>query len=636
MQTEYLSLESVRKDRKRYDNGRKRSGASGKSRPDTNLLRPILAIDGEGVTDRDDTHRYILLASSDGGYISGSILTTRDCFDYLLSLPKRHLIVGFSITYDVCKWLQFVKRKDLEYLWQHGYVKLQEYTVRWAPGKYITIRKGKQSVHIYDVFGFFQRSFVDSLEEWNVGTPEQIERIRTMKASRSTFSEDSIPEILAYCLEECELLVQLVGKLRDAIIEGGIPIERWYGAGAIAAAILKKEGVKKHLERVPPVSWEIPVMSAYFGGRFELAVSGEHRNVYTYDIRSAYPFILSGLPCQTHLVYSRYSGYVQSELALYRVTWNVPEESYWPPFPFRIEGTKQIIWPTSGEGYYHSSEVHAAMRMYGDAITIIESWVFQSHCGEAGCAGQPFRFIPEYYQYRNELKARGSQAQLTIKLGLNAMYGKTAQGVGWGDKKPPYQSFLLAGMMTAGTRAMLLDAIQQAPEDILWTATDGIVSRVPLDLPEGKGLGEWEHGTADMVFCVQSGIYEVTKGNEITIRSRGFGKRETSFDEIRAAYKRDPVYGSYRYTVRRFVGLGSALMRQDFWAHFGKWLEVDRTINFCQVKRFPGEIEDGRVRWLPPDKPVDQEQSVPFQPRAQWSDLWSDEVLDDMIDGEQP
>jgi hypothetical protein len=583
-----------------------------------------------------------MLAASNGTHVDAHMLTTRQCFDFLLSLPQRHLVVGFSINYDVAMWLRWVPRDSLEYLWKRGRMRWNEYSVQWAPGKYFNLKHDDgRKVRIYDVFGFFQHSFVSALQEWKVGTTEEVSRIAEMKASRAQFSDESAEQMLAYCLEECRLLVEMMGKLRDALIEGGIPIEQWYGAGAIAAAIMKKEGVKKYLERLPPEKYSIPIMSAYFGGRFELYRSGEHMGVYTYDIRSAYPHIMRSLPCLTHATYRESKGFIESEWGLYEVEWNVSKSAPWPPFPFRLRD-RRIIYPYSGKGWYHASEVRAAVRAFGSAITIRSSIIIDLHCPDGLC--QPFGFIPAYFKFRSLLKERGSQAQLTIKLGLNSLYGKTAQGVGFigpdnEARKPPFQSYLWAGMITAGTRAMLLDAIRQAPEDILWTATDGLVSRVPLWLECGEELGKWESSYADVVFSVQSGVYLICRGGDMEIRSRGFGKAESNFYGIRAAYYRDRVGGSFTYEARRFVGLGGALSRRDFWKHFGKWVEVTRTLNFEQHKRFTVE-DSGGIRHLPPGPPVDQDGSMEFVARTSWTDQWEresdDESLVLLLDGEQP
>lgn len=654
---EILALSELRKDRSRFDVGRKRSGKSGKSANgrynahDTNLYRPIIAIDGEGITDADGEHRYVMLACHDqdgccdSSHIQAKSLNTVQCFEFLLNLPKKHLIVGFSIGYDICKWIRSLPKRYLEELGPSasGSVTWKGYTIKWAPTKYISLRhKDGRRVFIYDVFGFYQRSFVAALEEWKVGTDEQVERIKAMKASRSTFSNESLEEMLGYCLEECQLLVQLVQKLRDALIEGEIPIRQWYGAGAVAAAILEKENVKQYLLRQPPEKYSIPILSAYYGGRFELSESGEHQNVWLYDIRSAYPHIARTLPCITHMIYREEKGYAESEWGIYYCTWDVGSDAKWPPFPFREEKSGRILYPTNGSGWYHSSEVAAALRLYPGGIRIERSLVCTSKC-PSDCASDPFGFIPRYFAYRNILKARGSQAQLTLKLGLNAMYGKCAQGVGFGEKKPPFQSYLWAAMMTAGTRAMMLDCIRQNPDAIIWTATDGIGSKVRLQVDVGNELGQWEERHADWAFCIQPGVYQYSIDGKVSVATRGFGKSETNFDEIKAAYVKDPAWGHFKYKTTRFCGLGASLARTDFWRYFGKWIEHERRVSFCPEKRYPDveldEIGVPPIRLLPQRAPESQAESAPYTPKSQWSDMWTvspDDEMEKLLDQDMP
>jgi hypothetical protein len=647
-----IFLSDVRKDRTKYDTGRKRSGK--RLAPDTNMHRPILAIDGEGVTDKDG-HRYIMLAASNGSYVSATALTTEQCFEYLLELPSRHLIVGFSINYDVAKWFANIPKEKLREIWQTGMGWYGKYRIRYAPGKQITISDGKRRVHIYDVFGYYQKSFVTALEEWKVGESSQVERIKAMKASRSEFTDEGFDEMLAYCREECELLVQLVEKLRQALIEGNIPMRQWYGAGAIAAAIMEKEGVKQHVTRQPPESAKLPILCAYFGGRFELFKSGEHRDVHLYDIRSAYPYIASTLPCQSHLIYRHVDGWEETPFSLHYCSWDLPRRTPWPPFPFRDAKSRQIVYPYKGEGWYHNAEVMAAMRLFPGQIFVTKTLAITSHCPR-DCKGSPFGFIPDYFAYRNALKARGSQAQLTIKLGLNSVYGKTAQGVGYGDKKPPFQSYLYAGMITAGTRAMILDAIRQSPESVLWIATDGIASTVPLNLDIGDELGEWEYKNAEWVFCVQPGVYQVSENGTVSIRTRGFGKAETDFDAIKRNYYANPIWGKHTYSTWRFIGLGSALMRKDFWGAFGQWRYMDREVSFFPSKRYPEMVlrasEDGLtvrdmqhmtdtppITYWPPSGVAGQSSSAEYEPKKTWVDQWEregDEALELLLDNETP
>src|SRR5205823_4313064 len=102
----------------------------------------------------------------------------------------------------------------------------------------------------------------------------------------------------------------------------------------------------------------------------------------------------------------------------------------------------------------------------------------------------------EIYAERARLKQSGHGGEKVLKLGLNSIYGKLAQGLGYKGKAPPYQSYLWAGMITAGTRAQILNLATLAPEGLVMVATDGIFfdREIPVEVTGGLGGLELEVG----------------------------------------------------------------------------------------------------------------------------------------------
>lgn len=648
--------QQTRARKKRY-NDRVKKGQRIQRRVKKYTRDDILAIDGEGETDGNGVHHYTLLATSDGQYIEGSSLSTFECFEFLSSLDPKRLIVGFSLSYDVSMMLKDFSQEQCLKVWQGERVRYAWFRFEYTPRREFTIwndRTGTR-VHVFDVFGFFQSSFVNALREWKVADDATIARIKEMKDLRGTFDSSMRARIRQYCIDECQLLVDLMERLIDAVQFAEIPVHRWYGAGAIASGVLRRECVGEYIRSIPEIL-KAPVLSAYFGGRFELAESGTHRSVHVYDIRSAYPYQLLRVPCMQHLRYRFTFEYADTELGLWHVRWNVPKDSPWPPFPFRTKDA--IIYPYQGEGWYYADEVKAARELFGDSIEVLDGIEITRMCDHS-----PFRFVPDLYRYRAELKRQGNHAQQAIKLGLNSLYGKTAQGVGHKDRKPPYQSYLWAGMITSGTRAMILRAIAQNPNAIIEVATDSIASTVPLDLPIGDNLGEWEYNHYDETFSVQPGVYDLVKDGEHKTRSRGFGKSDVDWDALRAAYADDPLAGIHRYTVTRFIALGGAVHSPRFDSIFRRWIEMERCVTFCPSRRIPEPFThaafdpqlycsdphyneawrlrfagDATVRLHAPGPPPDQPVSRPYEPAQSWDGQWSEWVNDPetAIDQEQP
>lgn len=590
------------------------------------LHHQIVAFDSEGVTDGDGTHRTILLADSTGRTIHASSLSTVQALEFLLAAPTGTLNVWFSGNYDVYMLLGDVPRSTLEHLWEQKTVKWKGYQISFRPKHTFSVKRGNRSFHSYDVFGFFQMSFVAALDEWQVGTPAERDALQAMKDARGVFDESEREKIAGYCLQECRLLVELVTRLRDATLSAGLHLNRWDGAGAIAATLLQSHNMKEYIREWEPY-YERLYQHAYFGGRFELAESGYEGKAYGYDIRSAYPSAMRVLPCQCSLRTVRL--HTASAYQLLHVRWRISDAS-WGPFPFRKQSL--IYYPLEGEGWYWSIEVDAARVLYPDSIEILDGIAFVSECEHV-----PFSWIEPAYEQRAQWKLEGNAAQLPFKLGLNSLYGKLAQRIGWQGKRPPYQSYFWAGMVTAHTRAQLLYAIAQNPEAIIWTATDGIMSKEPLNLPIGSKLGEWEYKEWEQTFGIMPGVYQVTTEGKAKWKTRGFGIKEVDFDALIECYKANPIYGEYRYQTTRFVGLGAALMLPDYSGHFRRWITSERRITFFPQRRVLSDPLQSTppIRYAPPGKIADG-LSEPYGASAEWESDRALYDLDAWIDEDQP
>lgn len=585
---------------------------------------PIIAIDGEGMT-VDNIHHYTLLAASNGTYIEGNSLSTLECFEFLLSLPKA-LVIGFAINYDINMMLRDLPQRTLVRLAKSGFVIWRQYSIQYTPSKQTVIkdRVNKRSVHIYDVFGFFQCSFVKALRQWQVGDSTLVNRIEQMKKLRGMFTAAQYEDVRAYCFDEVNLLVPLMKRLIVATQTAKIPCSQWYGVGALASGLMTKYQVKRYVT-APPVELENAILCGYFGGRFEISASGEIGPTYSYDIKSAYPSVARYLPCLCSCRYRHYSQEIpDSRYALYHVIWDV--QGHWGPFPWR-DHYGRIHYPLNGEGWYYRSEVLKAIALYPLAnIKIIEGYTIEPQCEHT-----PFAFIDEVYRIRQQFEAAGDYAHKVLKLALNAIYGKTAQSIGHKGKKPPFQSYIWAGMITSGCRAQILDAIAQAPDNIVSIATDGIISRVPLQLEIGKGLGNWEAEEWDSTILVQPGIYQLTRDNSVIQHNRGFGIGDTTLTAITNDLFEQGIYGKHTYNATRFVGLASALARTDYQAYWRKWINTTREISFYPSMRFFGEQVGTLYTHLPPRLSSPVACSQAYAPKMRWLDSWvhdSDMLLD--------
>lgn len=564
-----------------------------------------VGIDGEG-QGRDD-HRYIILAWSDetGSQCAsieaseGGRLSTEQCLDFILSIPAKARPFAYAFNYDLTKILTDCDDEIIYLLFrpelrQRPPDKQQfgPYPVRWKGyslnylGSKFSVSKGKRSTVIWDVFKFFQAKFTKALADWRIATEEELAEMRRMKDQRNIFDRLERRDILRYCLDECRKMAALTRKLIDAHERAGLMLRAYHGAGSTASCVLKSMKIDK-VTRTGPPEMDHAVASAFFGGRFENRVVGVIRGpLYSRDISSAYPYQTTFLPCLDCGIWRLTRNRRDLELAqtaIVRYTLGeAPKDICWGPLPFRSNDGSICFPAESGGGWVWLSEFLAAERAFPH-VHFIEAWVYHTDCDH-----RPFRDIPRLYLERLKLGKEGPG--IVLKLGINAVYGKLAQSKGI---RPPFQSWIWAGMITAGTRAQILDMLRLHSDrrNLYMIATDGIYSAENFIAPppqdtgtmteHNKPLGGWETKRIDSdMFAARPGIYyplNPSSDQINAIRARGVGRSVVLeyWDRIMEAWKR----GDQTVTVGnvvRFCGAKSSIGRTR--DDSGKWV-YNRFIN---------------------------------------------------------
>lgn len=596
----------------------------------TVLSQPLTTLDGEGKDDEHSIHHYTHFQGfSEAGkpkrrQLIREHISTAEALSYILQLPPKHTNVIFYGNYDTNMWLQdLLPTPSYKCLYETGECDWRDYHLKWIEHKIFTVKRGHRWQTIYDVASWYQCSFVKACERWQVGTKEQLERITAMKERRGDFANVDPAKVSEYCWEELYLLNQLVNKLRTAINRTAYRPTALYGPGALAEAILKHEKIR---DFYGPYD-ESTALLAYYGGRFDAALFGWFERVYQHDIRSAYPDQIRYLPCLRHANWERSNNPALTRYGFYHVKWRISENDLYPPFPWRDQDG-HIYYPTTGEGWYHADEVRAAIEIYGKQIKVIEGQALVE-----GCDCQPFKFVEDLYAWRLLLEAEGNALQaLIVKLCLNSLYGKMAQSIGYKDKRPSFQNFFYAGAITSGTRAKILRAIGKG-EGVISIATDGLVTRERLNLPEGKQLGEWEIIEILQHTQLGNGIYVSidAKGKKVE-KSRGFETRLLDYDKVREHVLVNGPWGDFEYEGKRqFITLRQAYA-QNRPEKACRWLKPDHDphIQLEPNRRFQF---DYNIAGKPPpytDEDILQYErvpykfsglSAPFKPKQSWNEL---------------
>ena len=659
--TEQREHERVRKRdaRKRQTPEQREREKERERRRSRRKIRPFMAIDGEGGgTDELGRQNYLLMVAS-GRMVGeervlhgdGKPLSVRDCLEFLLSLPGGPILVAYGLGYDVTQILRGIKQPTLRQILnprqaKNGpcYTYWGDYAIIYQQGQYLRVarvdRSGSKpavlkgsSRTVYETLGFFQCSFVKAITDWTIGSDQERAIIAENKARRNEFSKLT-KAIIRYCESECRYLAMLMTEFRDVCTAVGISPRQWSGAGWVAAALLEKHRVPKRpltareivalAERKPSKSTnatplrrperdrelEAAASHAYYGGRFEVSRIGSISGpVYKYDLRSAYPAAMLALPCPLHTRWqprSHAHRLPEGGLYLAKVSFSHPG-GLWCGFPFRHNGG--LFWPLQGTGWYWSPEIEAAQRCLGAKVMVHNLWI-----GGCKCDCRRFDWIRDVYEERRRIGSdtRGSP----LKIGLASLSGKHAQRSGRG----PYYDAVAAGLITAITRARLIEAVAQDPEAVVMQATDAVFSTRALSLDIGEGLGQWEQKVWPDLFIAQPGVYWSPSDVEKSVKSRGaprsvIGPAVQRFHDVFAEWLKvmrrpdgmkrvlnERLIPSVPVNVRVFIGCRLALARGKPWLA-GKWEDVTRQESFeWRTKRDPMRIVlgDSHVVTFPP------------------------------------
>lgn len=623
---------------------------------DAYLARTFVAWDGEGINEPDGSHTYFLLASSAGHHAMERVgLSTMQCFDLLWSaheLDAVHVVFGGS--YDINMMMRDMSRELLTRLYAGETVVWTFYKVTWRVGKFLRLTRDRKTVTLYDVSPFFQTNFINACDEYLGDNWEARDQIVAGKADRGTFTWDAAANVDSYNAAELRNLVQLMNELRTRLFRVGIRLRRWDGPGAIASEMMRQHDVRKHIG-VTPDRVAVAVRHAYAGGRFECMRTGHNeQGAFQYDIRSAYPAAMVDLPCLVHGEWRHIS----------KPTTFAPFGLYFIRTAFQQHQTRpQPSWSRQSNGEVHYTdeptynwfwspeaqiiadtgatrgEYETFFGVKGPAqCVVVEGWEWHQSCDD-----QPFAWVEGLYNKREALKRAKDGAQVALKLGLNSLYGKTCQQVGWKRsddgtlRVPPFHCLEWAGFITSYTRAKVYRAAMLAPDDVIAFETDAVFMRVPVDLPLSNRLGDWELTEYTSLTYLKSGVYFGTRtdGAELVAKMRGMGKGSLTRDAVLTAWRDGD--NAVTTTETRFITLGQALMRdmRDWrrWitseretkmALAGKRIEaISKVLDNCE--HHDAHAGDGWMETMPCGHLWDVEHALSCQYNVEWINPPDDE-----------
>jgi len=462
---------------------------------------------------------------------------------------------------DFEKYVNFISRQELLE------VKSGDYRITLASGKRLTIHKGKKSISIYDIFGFFKpKNLTTSCKEW-LDLDIQI----LDKTVCNSLSDDNLLNFLRFAnTQETTAIKSLVEKLDSELSKQGINLARYHGATAVTSWILTKSKAKEYFhayryKRQMSNELDKAAYQSYYGGRGEQFKIGTLENVNIYDINSAYAFASSFLPIMLSKLYFT-KDYQEQPFSLWFCEYDFTDidNCYFGYLPNR-EIYGQTKYKLKGRGYFWLPEIQFVLQNFPECIKIEKGFALDYEVA-------PFtEYITESYNLRLELQKQSNPLEKVIKKALQSVYGKFCQHQGKGH----FFNMFYAGFICSFVRRMLLDATRSFEKETICFLTDAIHTTATLPIPISNKLGEYKLESYDKVIYLDNGVYQCWKNGEI-IKTKHKGSKEFDFT---AALKTLQQKQYYQADNKIFVGHNIFSLHQFQNAEYLRNIQLHKAIN---------------------------------------------------------
>ena len=452
--------------------------------------------------------------------------------DVILNLLESHDEEGeignseVTINADTCDFGPEVKGRMLRIRYLEG-KSLEFHPIKWKRGK---VKLGP--CYWWDISHYFGKMRLkNAAQEYLNDNKIEIcfdgSRLDASRFDDPAYRDYYREDIDKYAIHDAVLAGRLARYKREEFVTSGVRFIRPYSLANTAqracldTCTIPTTNLYRRTKNLPILQY---ASSSYRGGWFETLGSGYHPAVESYDLASAYPYIMYHLPDMDSRLDDHRNAWVLGDRGTRFLNWleTSPPLSvgfceamfmFEPGLPFyplvRMSRTGTLVTPRVVRGWFTAEEVKEALKWPLNQFQLGRWAYFSDISGE-----RPFRpFVERFYQMKQS-HPKGSTEYGVAKVMLNSLYGKTIQAVH--GRAGSLWNPMYAATITGATRSRLAELIRVNGNSALSIATDGVifpageVNDLPnRPLPALANLGQWEPEEAGELTLLMSGVYSI-------------------------------------------------------------------------------------------------------------------------------